>query len=315
MRQIIAIGESVFNTVFEGNTPRCSYVGGRIANAASSLALAGLPVTMVSECADDCVGDIVVDFLKNNKVNVSSIDRYANGTTPLTTIFRNADGSEQQVRYGTYPIDRFDVMWPRINQDDIVIFGSLYAVENDQRKRLYEILQYAFDRKALVLYLPGFECRLGYSITKVMPNILENFELADVVIGGAADMRDIFPNEDGEKCYRHHMIYCHRYVHIADDGSATLFGRGVKTGVAAPEQLNTASLGWQAGFVAGFVFGLVEDAILHSSIAAVDDDAWSRAVDSAYRFAAECAKSGTNCISPEFASQMAHRLENIGQDS
>ena len=49
MRQIIAIGESVFNTVFEGNTPRCSYVGGRIANAASSLALAGLPVTMVSE--------------------------------------------------------------------------------------------------------------------------------------------------------------------------------------------------------------------------------------------------------------------------
>ena len=69
----------MFNTVFEGNTPRCSYVGGRIANAASSLALAGLPVTMVSECADDCVGDIVVDFLKNNKVNVSSIDRYANG--------------------------------------------------------------------------------------------------------------------------------------------------------------------------------------------------------------------------------------------
>ena len=64
-----------------------------------------------------------------------------------------------------------------------------------------------------------------------------------------------------------------------------------------------------------FVFGLVENAILHSSIAAVDDDAWSRAVDSAYRFAAECDKSGTNCISPEFASQMAHRLENIGQDS
>lgn len=314
MRQIIAIGESVFHTVFAGNVPQSSYVGGRIANAASSLALAGLPVTMVSECADDRVGDIVVDFLKNNRVNVSSVDRYANGTTPLTAIFRDPDGSERRVKYGTYPADRFDVMWPRINEDDIVIFGSLYAVENEQRKRLYEILQYAFDRKAVVVYLPGFECRINYSITKVMPNILENFELADVVIADEHDMKDIFPNEDGEKCYRHHMIYCHRYVHIADGGRTTIFGRGVKSEVASEPISDTQSLGWQAGFVAGFVFGMIEAGITHRSIGAVEQETWNRVADTAYSFAADCVASASNCITAPFAADMAQRLEKALQE-
>ena len=49
MQKIIAIGESVFDTVFDDdNHPIRSFVGGRIANAAALLASAGLPVAMVS---------------------------------------------------------------------------------------------------------------------------------------------------------------------------------------------------------------------------------------------------------------------------
>ena len=37
MRKIIAIGESVLDTVYSGNQPTRSFVGGRIANAAAIL--------------------------------------------------------------------------------------------------------------------------------------------------------------------------------------------------------------------------------------------------------------------------------------
>ena len=157
MRKIITIGESVLDTIFKDNVPMKSFVGGRVANAACSLALSGIETLMVSECANDHVGDIIVDFLKRNKVDVTSVDRYVNGTTAFSAIFESDNHEPQLVNYGTYPPDRFDVVWPRINEDDIVLFGSLYSIENPQRSRLYEILQYAADRKAIMVYLPGFQ--------------------------------------------------------------------------------------------------------------------------------------------------------------
>ena len=46
MQKIIAIGESVFDTVFdENNCPVSSFVGGRIANAAALLGGDGMPVS------------------------------------------------------------------------------------------------------------------------------------------------------------------------------------------------------------------------------------------------------------------------------
>lgn len=312
MRQIIAIGKSAFYTVFAGSAPQQSYVGGRIANAASSLAIAGLPVTMVSECADDAVGDIVVDFLKNNGVDVSSVDRYANGATPLTAIFSNADGTEKRVNYGVFPADRFDVMWPRINKDDIVIFGGLYAVENQQRKRFSEILQYAYDRKAILVYLPGFETRINYSITKVMPNILENLELADVVVATDADLNGIFPGEDSAKCHRNHMMYCQRFMSIDSGGNTTIYGRSGND-VAAAKSFAAKNLGWMSGYVAGLVFGMVEEGITHDGISAVEQASWQKVVATAYSFAAESASSCTNCIGSVWGKQMKQRLDAINQ--
>ena len=62
MRKIIAIGESVLDTVYSGDQPTRSFVGGRIANAAAILGTMGLPVAMVSECCADRVGDIIIDY-------------------------------------------------------------------------------------------------------------------------------------------------------------------------------------------------------------------------------------------------------------
>ena len=61
MRKIIAIGESVLDTIFVDNKPVRSFVGGRIACAAASLGQIGLPTQFVSETTTDAVGDIIIN--------------------------------------------------------------------------------------------------------------------------------------------------------------------------------------------------------------------------------------------------------------
>ncbi|MGM9802849.1 MAG: carbohydrate kinase family protein [Muribaculaceae bacterium] len=315
MRKIIAIGESVLDTVFKDNVPVKSFVGGRVANAASSLALSGLEVMMVSECGDDHVGNIVIDFLKGNNVNVTSVDRYVNGTTAFSAIFENGRGEVTHVNYGTYPPDRFDVVWPRIDEDDIVIFGSLYSIENPQRSRLYEILQYASSRKAIMVYLPGFQHGINYSITKVMPNVLENFELSNVVIANNSDIHDIFPRENGSQAYRNHMIYCNCLVYITEELNTNVFGHGIQSNVVAPAEGNSSNmLGWQAGHTAGIVFGMVTAGITHKNIGSTDADTWKRIATDAYRFANHCAASPTNCVQPPFALERQKELAQALQE-
>ena len=68
MRKIIAIGESVLDTMFVDAKPIKSFVGGRIACAAASLGSLGLPTTMLSECTTDAVGDIIMNYLSSHGV-------------------------------------------------------------------------------------------------------------------------------------------------------------------------------------------------------------------------------------------------------
>ena len=95
MRKIIAIGESVLDTLLVNDQPKKTFVGGRIANAAASMGYAGIPTAMVSECCSDHVGDIVVKFLAEHSVDVKSIDRFTDGSTEISMIFENDSITKQ----------------------------------------------------------------------------------------------------------------------------------------------------------------------------------------------------------------------------
>ena len=175
MRKVIAVGQSCIDIVHVDYKPVMSYVGGRIANMAASLSRAGVPVEYVSECGQDSVGDMIIDFLQSNGVGTKSVDRFTEGLSPISLIFRDAEGRERYSEYVKYPKTRFDILWPKIEEDDIVVFGSYFSIDENVRKPLSEFLAYAQERKALLVYLPGFQPELCSRITRVMPYIFENF--------------------------------------------------------------------------------------------------------------------------------------------
>lgn len=308
MRKIITIAESVLDTEYQGGQPVRSFVGGRIPCAAASLAQAGAATFMVSECTTDAVGDIIVGYLRDHQVNVDSIDRYPDGATAFSAIFKGANGESSIVNYGLYPDERFKVMWPRIDKDDIVIIGSLYSVDLPQRERLFEMVAYAAERKAIIIYLPGFQHGINFRITRVMPNILENLEVADIVITQEQDINTIFPSETSEETYRKHIeFYCDNYLHINGDLGIMRYHDGTSTAYAG-KRCTENWLGWQAGFTAGVVFSLLAQAITRDSLATMSESAWQAVIDEALQWA-QASTGADNCVSAEWAASRKDALE------
>lgn len=254
MKKIICIGESCLDIVFEGGRPVGSVSGGRIVNAAAILAGLKLPVTVISEAATDPVGDSVVAFLRDAGADTSAIDRFTDGHTPLQLYTDSADGGVIVTRYQDYGTAAFDVIWPRVDDDTIVVFGGYYSIDARTRERLVPFLNNCLDRGALIVYLPGFLPQRESRITRVMPAILENLELAHLVIARNHDLRLIFGIDNEGKCYADHIdFYCRSMISV-DPACRTIsyFSGHEVTQSRIPEEI-CLSLHWNAGVVAGAV--------------------------------------------------------------
>ena len=104
MKKIICIGECSLDIVFDGDVPVGAIPGGRVVNAAAMLAREKFAVVMASEASADPVGDRVVAFLRDAGVDVSGVDRFTEGRTPLTVFTPGGDGEYRLTRYEDYPV-------------------------------------------------------------------------------------------------------------------------------------------------------------------------------------------------------------------
>ncbi|MDE6326021.1 MAG: hypothetical protein K2M02_07600, partial [Duncaniella sp.] len=137
-------------------------------------------------------------------------------------IIEQHDGTVRLVVYGREPDVEFDTVWPRIEPDDVVVFGSYFSLNDRVRPRLLDLLEHARARKATVVYLPYFETFQVPRVTRVMPSVLDNMELADVIVTTTDDLQLIFGNRDAADNYRLHIeFYTPRFYNI-DTASATV---------------------------------------------------------------------------------------------
>ena len=269
------------------NKPVSSFVGGRVANAAAELGRKGLNVTLVSECCADHTGDMIVKFHHDSGVNTSSIDRYTDGASAVSLLYSTvAPGKKSIVNYSSYPEVRFDVVWPRIDEDDAIIFGSFYSIDWTLRDRLYEMVTYAKERKATIIYFPGCQHGINCRITKVMPAILENFEISDIVIANRNDLDAIYPGETPDEVYTNHIEYYDPYMlYIDDDYNVAIYSRGSKLVVPATKIYEGGGLRWQSRFAASLVGSLFSNEIPTAALHTVGKEEWTEMVRCAMAFA------------------------------
>ncbi len=228
MSRIIVIADADYQIRFENGVPVEATPGGTLLNTAVQLSRMGHNVAIASEVGNDTVGQLILAYLAENGVDTKSVDRSVDCTTPATLIFGSGkDATTMRYTCADAETEGFDIVWPDLEPGDTIVFGGYMAVNQRCHRRLLQLLTYATERKIRIIYFPGFDPSRIARITKVMPMIFENLEIAQCVVTRMRDIEYIFGKTDPAKAFGDHLdFYTDKYVNIDPDGQVLLFNLG-----------------------------------------------------------------------------------------
>ncbi len=311
-RKVIGIGETVLDIIFKNNQPVGAVPGGSVFNSIISLGRSGVSCSFISETGNDRVGRTILDCLKENGVDASSVYVYPDSKSPLSLAFLNEHNDAEYIFYKDHPNDRLEFTFPDIKPDDIVLFGSYYAVNPVIRPQVMGFLDYARQHGAILYYDVNFRASHKNEVMKLTPNILENLEFADIVRGSTEDFEVMFRKSDPDVIYRTQIaFYTRRFICTQGANPVELRAEnGLKKQYAVQGTGNTVStIGAGDNFNAGFAYGLIRYGITREQIEqGLTEQQWDQLIGCALQFSAEVCRSISNSVSPEFGRQMAAQL-------
>ena len=298
MRKVIGIGETVLDIIFKNDQPTAAVPGGSVFNALISLGRSGVKAAFISETGNDRVGRTIINFLKENGVDGQSVYVYPDSKSPISLAFLNERNDAEYIFYKDHPNDRLEFTFPDIQPDDIVLFGSYYAVNPVIRPQVMGFLDYARQHGAILYYDVNFRAAHKNEVMKLTPNILENLEFADIV-----------RKSDPDAIYRSQIAFYTRNF-ICTQGALPVELRadgGLKKQYPVETSGETVStIGAGDNFNAGFAYGLIKHNIRRADIEqGLSEEQWDQVIGCAQQFSANVCKSINNYVSPEFGREMA----------
>ncbi len=307
MRKIIGIGETILDVIFKNNQPSRAVPGGSTFNTLVSLGRLGAPVSFISEVGKDMVGDIILDFMQENGIGTENLDIFYEGKTPVSLAFLDEDNDAKYMFYSQFPPNRLNFVWPRIDKDDIIVFGSYFALNPLLRDKVCELIQYAKERKAIIYYDPNFRAAHAHEAVKLMPSLLENLEYADLVKGSNDDFNTLFRISDPARVYTNHIeFYCPNFICTLGGKGAELFCKQGHKHFDTKEIEAVSTIGAGDSFNAGILFGLLKHDVTLDRLYNLTVEEWEPIIQYGQEFAAAVCASTENYITPEFAARYAH---------
>ena len=312
MRKVIGIGETILDVIFKNDQPIGAVPGGSMFNGLISLGRVGMNAGFISETGNDRIGRKIIKFLEDNHVDASNISVYPEAKSPVSLAFLNDQNDAEYIFYKDHPNDKLDFIFPDIQPDDIVMYGSFYAVNPVIRPQMFAFLEHAQRQGAILYYDVNFRASHANDVMKVTPNILENLEFADIVRGSKEDFEVMFNKSEADIVYRSQIsFYCKNFIYT--QGAEPLILKGVggfskDYPVAQTETVSTIGAG--DNFNAGFVYGLVKYGITREMLeTGVAEELWDKVIDEAQQFATNVCQSINNSVDQTFADKKKRELE------
>lgn len=301
MRKIYGIGETLLDIIFKNGQPQAAKPGGAMLNSTVSLGRIGLPVSLISEYADDDVGGLIDSFLNENGVGTTFVDHYRNGKTALAIAMLNENNDASYTFYKDYPADRLGMEFPAIEKEDIILCGSIYAITPEIRAKFREFVSSSRGKGALVIYDPNFRSAHASELEKMKPLIIENMKMASLIRGSDEDFRNIFGTGSADEAWRIVSAYCSCLVYTAN--AEGVFVRTPRFSGRFPVKpiKPVSTIGAGDNFNAGMIAAIYKNNIPADDLASMGEKLWSEVVGTGVDFASDVCLSYDNYISLEFA--------------
>ena len=278
MRKIIGIGETILDIIFKNGQPTKALPGGSVFNTMVSLGRLGIPVHFITELGQDQVGNNILSFMRENNLSTENVDIFCEGKSPVSLAFLNDQNEARYMFYTQYPENRLNVIWPRIDPDDILILGSYYA--------------------------PNFRKAHAHEAMRITPSLLENFEYADIIRGSEEDFETLFNLSDPGKVYLDKIkFYCPNFIYTRGPKGVELFTAQTHLHFDVPQIKPVSTIGAGDNFNAGLLYGILRENISRSQLENLSPEKWSDIISSGIDFSLEVCNSYDNYISTEFAAK------------
>lgn len=310
MRKVIGIGETMLDIIFKNGKPIEAVPGGSTFNGIVSLGRAGVKTVFVSETGNDRVGEYVRDFLRDNNVDTSAINVFQETKSPVSLAFLDKDNNADYIFYRDQKHDHMDFAYPDIQKDDIVVFGSFYAVNPALRPQVSGLLEYARQRGAIIYYDVNFRKAHQADVMKVTPNLIDNLEYADIVRGSKEDFEVLYKKDSAERVYRAETsFYCKRFIYTDGPNPVSVFSNnGFHKEYAMPKTETVSTIGAGDNFNAGFIYDMIKYGVTRDDVEqGLSEEVWDKLIATATAFSADCCKDIFNYISKEFGQQLQNK--------
>ncbi|MCP4312609.1 MAG: carbohydrate kinase [Bacteroidetes bacterium] len=304
MKRIFAVGETILDIIFRDGQPQAAKPGGSSFNASVTLGRLGAPITFISEMGNDRVGDMIQDFLTENGVDSRYVSRFENGQSAIALAFLNEKSDAEYQFYKDYPHQRLAVEFPEFMADDLLMFGSFYALNPGIRPRVKELLEKAESAGATIIYDPNFRNSHMAERDELLEMILENMEFATLVRASDEDLHNIFGVNNPQDAWERIRSRCSALVYTANAHGVHFISDRLEISMEVEEIQPVSTIGAGDTFNAGLLYGISREGYSREAIGNLGREEWEALIRSAVSFSREVCLSYDNYLPVDFAEKI-----------
>ena len=304
MGRVYALGETLYEKIYRKGIFLKSIAGGSAVNTAISLGRMNLPIYLISEFGKDEEGNKLSDFFLENKVNTNYVYRHNDGKTNVSNAHLDANNEAQYQFFKDLPKKRFEIEMPDFKNDDILLFGSWFAINPELKNKVSSILKHAHKAQSLIIYDPNFRLAHIDELNQIKPSILRNMKYADIVRGSNEDFRNIFGAKSAKEAYHILPNKSGYLIYTTSKQGEFLQCKNYSENYPIPEISPVSTIGAGDNFNAGLIYGLIQKGICNKDLPYLDKKDWKDIINYGIRFASKVCMLEDNYISPDFAREI-----------
>ena len=303
MRKIIGIGETILDILFKNNQATTSVPGGSTFNSMISLGRVGIPSCFLSEIGGDKVGKIVRNFLSENGVDDRYLTEYPECKSPISLAFLDDHNNATYSFYKDSFGKRSDWECPSIGRDDIILFGSYYALNPDMRYKVTALLEEARSAGAIIYYDVNFRRNHAGEAIKLMGAVIENLEYADIIKGSDEDFEVLYGINEGSRVFKEKIeFYTPRLIYSRGSQGVDIYSRTLTKRYSIEPVIPVSTIGAGDNLNAGILYGLIKYRIRRDDLDYLTEHDWDNIIRCGLEFSADTCRQADNYVSHEFAT-------------
>lgn len=302
MPRVFTIGESLIDIIFKDDQPISAKAGGSMLNTSVALGRLGVPIQFISDFGKDQPGRLLEKFLHENQVGIDNVERYNNSKTSLALAFLNEKNDASYSFYKSNRAQKLNNVNIEFEENDILLFGSYYALEDSVRDSLLRIVLAAHKAGALIIYDPNFRKPHLHELDRLKEKIIENISFADIVKASDEDLELIFQANSVDVAYQRIVESgCGNLIYTSNKNDVLVRAQGISAQVTPPSINPVSTIGAGDNFNAGIIWTLFREAISKKDIEHLPEKWWEKITATGVAFATDVCMHYDNYISVEFA--------------